>query len=164
MSLTIEKLNPSNKNYSDCLDWISEQYIRAIEEESHFTAGVSRKVDPNGKWQVKQALSQILSAPHQAFMLLASHAEIKVGYFLGLIKYCVAEIPSQIAYVNGLYVIPEYRKQQIATQLVLSGYEEFRKMNLSVVELYITTKNEAAKAFWKKLGYQRTEEVFINSI
>ena len=46
-----------------------------------------------------------------------------------------------------------YRRQGIATQMVIYGRNELKKMKINKIALIAFTKNDAGNAFWKQIGW-----------
>ena len=64
-------------------------------------------------------------------------------------------VNKKIGVVTHIYVMPEYRKQDIAAKL-LSGLEEwFDEQQVHSIELQVLAENTGAIEFWKQMGYKK---------
>ena len=59
----------------------------------------------------------------------------------------------------NLTVLPEYRKQGIARQLVEIAMQELKQCGINKVALVVFNKNENGNAFWEKLGFTIREDL-----
>lgn len=164
MSLRIYRTWPMATSWKKDQEWLSDVYGHAVSEEmEHSPYAGSRKIDFSRKHEVSQMLEKLLFEEHHACCYIAEDDHHKVGYFLGMIKDCLAEIPDRIGYINGLYVIPEKRRLKVGQELLESGRRWFLQEGISFVELYIAHLNHEAKSFWKKNGYHVVEEVMATN-
>jgi ribosomal protein S18 acetylase RimI-like enzyme len=60
--------------------------------------------------------------------------------------------------VNGLYVDPQFRKNDVGRQLVQAAMEWFK--GVDYVELQVVHGNNMASEFWKKVGFEPNAESF----
>lgn len=158
----VYRSDPSKAGWREDIDWMSSVYCDAVSNEIQQTeARDLRHVDPHKKWEISEMLEKILLRGSLGCLLIAEKEGQRVGYFLGMVKDCVAEIPSRIGYVNGLYVIGPYRRQGIGQRLLNEGNEWFRNVGLELVELYTASGNAEAKGFWRKNGFFQTEVVML---
>lgn len=164
-SIKILQSKCGDQNWQDDLNWLSQCYAEAITEELKGSwLEEHRKIDPEKSGEIRQMLEFALQDEDRMFLLLAYHNEKRIGYFVGLVKTCVGEAPQEIAYINGIYLYPEYRSQGIGKSLLSEALQRFRAKGLTLVELYVGSHLESSKAFWKKHGFQITEEVYIKTI
>ncbi|MBI4239276.1 MAG: GNAT family N-acetyltransferase [Deltaproteobacteria bacterium] len=161
-TITIQRVGPDIPSWAEDRAWLAEAYCDAIAEElTHSWVQTIRRVDRNRRDEIMDMLSPLLLQKDRACLLVARHAAARVGYFLGLVKDCVAEVPAAVGYVNGLYVATEYRRLGIAGHLYTEGRKWFAAQGLTAVELYTAVGNAAASAFWRKHGFCVTEEVMV---
>lgn len=63
-------------------------------------------------------------------------------------------------YIDALYIEPEYRRNQIARNTVLSWYEDFKT---DEIRLHIVKKNKIAMSFWNSIfKLEEIEESFLD--
>jgi ribosomal protein S18 acetylase RimI-like enzyme len=63
------------------------------------------------------------------------------------------------AFFNHLFVIPEYRKQGIATRLVRYAFDAMKREGIKRVGIFIHKTNPGAQAFWTKMGFEKVDIV-----
>lgn len=149
----------------DLFSWFLDTYFRAVEEEIQKGAAKSwRRVDRTQEDHLKKVLENLLSQKNQTCLYVAFIAEKPVGYFLGLVKECVAEIPSKTGYINGLYVESLWRRQGIASQLYQQGLSWFQERNIFHYELYVSAGSQEGQGFWKSKGFEISEQVMNLSL
>lgn len=161
-TITIQRAGPQTSAWAEDRAWLAEAYCDAIAEElTHSWVQEVRRVDRTRQGEITEMLGPLLQQMNRSILLIARHAQKRIGYFLGLVKDCVAEDPAAVGYVNGLYVVPEYRRLGIAAHLYTEGRHWFAAQGLTAVELYTAVGNAAAAAFWRKHGFCVTEEVMV---
>lgn len=159
-SCLIRAVSPDDADWHARLAWLTESYCAAIEEElSHSWLRTHRRLERARRGEISDVLARLVAEPTCAHLLMVDCAGAPVGYFLGLVKPCVAEDPHIVGYVNGLYVVPAFRRRGIADQLVRRGVAWFRSQGIRMAELYVGIGNDAARAFWRKHGFATSEEV-----
>jgi ribosomal protein S18 acetylase RimI-like enzyme len=163
--IQIQKLQPDQMHWAEDLSWVVSIYRDAVNEEiSRSGASQWRSTDKSKDPEIKAMLHNIASQAEDTCLLVAKKNEKCVGYFLGVIKDYLAEIPSQVGYVNGLYILPQYRRMGIGQKLLDLGLLWFQEKKLELVELYIASHNEEAKKFWERNGYRINEIVMLKKI
>ncbi len=66
-------------------------------------------------------------------------------------------------YIYHMAVLPGYRHQSIATQLVNTAMEALRKIGIIKVALVVFNRNETGNAFWESMGFtERDDLVYRN--
>ncbi len=166
--MEIIQVNQGIKDTDRTISKISEMYLTALEEEnSHAPMGELRTVNKNQKKDIESFFFKLLSPEleNQACLFISQNSSKEiVGYFLGMIKECLAETPDRIGYINGLYVTSDHRKASLGRQLLAHGLEWFKNRNISLVELYTSFNNSAARAFWAKQGFLQNEIVLMKKL
>lgn len=161
----IVRIGASRKSLQEDLDWMSSVYCDAVAQEILQNEGKRwRRVDREKRKSVSDTLEKLIRRPDSGCLLVALQGEQRVGYFLGMIKECLAEEPSRIGYVNGLYVLEEQRRLGIGQRLLNAGNDWFRSCGLTLVEIYAAWENNIAKDFWIKNGFHPTEVVMLSSL
>ena len=59
--------------------------------------------------------------------------------------------------INGVFILPAYRKKGIAAALVKETIFWMRKNKIKRVVLYVNVKNKIGKRAWKALGFKERE-------
>ncbi len=61
--------------------------------------------------------------------------------------------------VENIFVIPEYRRQGIASELIRTAWDELKARGLTSARLNVEKENAPAQALYRKLGYMPVDEV-----
>lgn len=127
------------------------------------------KLWPDGSAEEMQVtLTNILQSPREAGFLIRDDDGTAIGFMnLSLrSEYVPGATQSPVAYVEGIYVKDEYRKQGVGTYL--SQYAERWALEHGCVELASDAllNNTASYEFHIKTGFQEVERVvtFIKQI
>lgn len=166
ISFEIVRLKPGLPDLASHIQFLCSSYFDALTEENQTAPmGCFRKVDRQEGGKLSSYFSELVASDDYACLLIAldSFNRSPMGYFMGVVKECMAETPSRVGYINGLYVLPEERKRGIAQSLFDQGMAWFECQSLSLVELYVSTGNQAAKGFWRKNGFSLNEEVWAKA-
>ena len=67
-------------------------------------------------------------------------------------------ISREFAFIDEIYVAPEYRKKSLAKQLILYAKNHFKGLGYSSIELFVSYKNTIARNVYEESGF------FIQSI
>lgn len=166
MSFTIHRLLSESPDYLSIMEWLSESYQKAVAEELASHPKISeRQIDLSKKSEVKYYLETLIADKGQnCFLILKNQDKKPCGYFFATIRDYLGETPPKVGYINGIYIEPALRHQQLGQKLLDEALLWFKKMNLPFVELYTSVGNEAAKKFWKKNGFAVTEEVYLRKV
>ncbi len=161
----LRRILTSSPHWPSDLAWVTSIYYEGMNEEiEQSPASQWRKMDLHRDREVSRFFEELVSREDRSCLLFVEVDQRRVGYFLGMIKDCLAETPAQMGYINGLYLLPSYRKMGLGQKLLNEGHAWFRSYNLQLVELYTACGNAAAKKFWMKNGYLKTEEVLISPL
>ncbi len=72
--------------------------------------------------------------------------------------------PRQLAMINTAYVVPDYRRQGIASLLLESAETKCRAWGVTGISLGFVEGNEAAEAAYRKAGYVTTRRSMLRSL
>ena len=67
-------------------------------------------------------------------------------------------------YLHHLLVLPEYRRQGLATQLVAAALVQLRTVGITKVHVDVVVQNTAAHRFWSRLGWQLRDDIARYSV
>ncbi|MBF0492343.1 MAG: GNAT family N-acetyltransferase [Deltaproteobacteria bacterium] len=155
----------SSPSWKEDFNWFLQNYTKALAEENHHHPLLAwRKIDPSRIEELRFSLETLLAQTEEACLLLAEWEGIQIGYFLGLLKTCLAEDPSRIGYLNGLYVSPEFRQKGVGKSLYQEGLAWFKSRGLNAIELYLAEGNSMGLKFWEKQGYAVAEKILVKRI
>jgi ribosomal protein S18 acetylase RimI-like enzyme len=85
-------------------------------------------------------------------VLLAENDGQPVGYAFGELD------PQGYAHVNIVYVVPERRRQGVATALLTAFGERARAQGIEHLTLDVATRNEVGREAWRRLGFTEWAE------
>jgi ribosomal protein S18 acetylase RimI-like enzyme len=80
-------------------------------------------------------------------VLLAEEEDDPVGYAFGELD------PQGYAHVNIVYVVPDRRRQGVATALLSAFGERAQAQGIQHLTLDVATRNEAGREAWRRLGF-----------
>ncbi len=164
-SLSIQKITPQSPLYAYALRWFLSIYPAMIQEEINATPmRGTRRYNPQKESDLRHFLEQLLIAEEESCLLVVYHQKKPMGYFLGYLKHCIAETPEKVGYINGIYVLPEYRGQGIGQKLYAEGVRWFHERGIQCLELYVATGNHSGKEFWRRHGFTLSEEVMVGKV
>ena len=66
-------------------------------------------------------------------------------------------------YIHHTFVLPEYRKQGIARQLVYSALDALDKEGINKVALVAFKENDIGNAFWDSIGFIARDDLFYRN-
>ncbi len=118
--------------------------------------------------EMLQTLTTILQSPHEAGFLVRGDDGSAIAFMnLSLrYEYVPDATQSPVAYVEGIYVKDEYRKQGVGTALI--QYAEQWALEQGCIELASDAliENTASYEFHTKIGFREVEQVvfFIKPI
>jgi ribosomal protein S18 acetylase RimI-like enzyme len=104
----------------------------------------------------EQARSRMRAMAPAEEVVLAFVDEEPAGLFsLRIVPYLSQDVPH--AEVTELYVVPEWRRQGVATMLMAQAEFLARERGATAVHVLAWHENEAAQAFYRALGYRGLE-------
>lgn len=164
-NLTYKLHNRHSAADKDLISNLYTLYAQACEEElKESTTSKWRKLNPEKMEDVKFMFEIMLKNDEEYFFLTVQHENNYVGYFLGFIKHCLGETPEFVGYINGIYVMPQFRRSGVGRCLVDLATQEFTQRGIPAIELYTGINNTAAQEFWKRLGYTVNEISYVKKL
>ena len=93
-------------------------------------------------------------ADRRTAYFLALCGETPAG-FLEIAARRAAAVMGKVSYghISSLYVLPRYRRRGVGEKLVETALAWFGERGLDMVQLHVLVQNEAAVAFWRKMGF-----------
>ncbi|QQR81088.1 MAG: GNAT family N-acetyltransferase [Deltaproteobacteria bacterium] len=161
----IKLVSSDNGLWAQCYSWFLDTYFLAVEDEIKKGSARSwRRVDRSQRDELKKVFENLISQKDKTCLLIAFEGDQPRGYFLGIVKDCVAEIPSMVGYINGLYVDPSKRRQKVASRLYEKGIQWFQEHEIFHYELYVALESQEAHQFWSQKGFVLSEQVMNLSL
>ena len=94
-----------------------------------------------------------MSRPEHAVFIM----ETSQGQYIGLVWICHREpfwrFKTPLTWIYNLYVVPEYRRQKIATALLKIAERWTRSASLNLIGLHVLENNTSARALYESCGY-----------
>ncbi|WP_317929978.1 GNAT family N-acetyltransferase [Halioxenophilus sp. WMMB6] len=111
---------------------------------------------PSGKKKLYQKLARQLTSMDHGFALMAWREKQPVACVCGHIYDKDESINTPVGILYNLWVEPDARRQQLATQLVDEA--EVRLRSLGAKSFQVAWRNDpTAESFWRRRGYQGYE-------
>jgi ribosomal protein S18 acetylase RimI-like enzyme len=111
------------------------------------------QISPEAKKNYKKYLSRVYG-DRNAVVFVAEFGEELVGFAMGRINRNPAVvIPEAVGYIENVFISENQRTSGIGTVLCTRLLEWFKNRGVSHVELFYQIENDAAAAFWKKMGF-----------
>jgi GNAT superfamily N-acetyltransferase len=104
-------------------------------------------------------------ASDDALWLLAWQDKQPVG-LLVLECHCDSSLFQHRHWVElvALYVVPSHRQRGLARQLLVEAQAWTARHGLDRLQLYVTTSNEQARAFYRRCGWQPVQEIWRTAV
>ena len=71
-----------------------------------------------------------------------------------LVGYCIASTHQDVGEIDSLYVLPEYRSQQLGEILTTKAMEWLTQQSCSELNVYVAEGNEQASSFYERFGFR----------
>lgn len=108
---------------------------------------------PGAKEKHRNIIKSCLRSLRQCLIVAEARDQI-VGFALGTLKprppFSKVKI---IGFIDDVYILPAYRRQGIAGQLLNEMQIWFRKRGIRYVELTVHVQNVIGQSVWKKYGF-----------
>lgn len=88
-------------------------------------------------------------------VFLAIENSVTIGFLNTSIRsdYVEGSETSPTGYIEGIYVLKKYRKQQVAYQLLQHSFDYFKSIGITEVGSDIELDNHVSKTFHEKVGF-----------
>ncbi len=107
----------------------------------------------------RRLIKNLLVSPKSIAIKAITPSGKIIGNIIGSIR---KERGRLLGRMLSLCVLEKYRKKGIATHLVQLLEEEFHSRGVETIRLEVSTRNETARRFYKRHGYQITTPVLDN--
>lgn len=145
--MSIEKLSPDNITH--LISLVLELWPDCVSEEEYaYYSGMIRS---------EQDICYLVSIDHVYIAFI--HLSVRNDYVEG-----ADDLP--VAYIEGIYVKPDYQRKSIAKQLVKVAEDWAREKGIRQIASDTSVRNDQAIAFHKGLGFDEAERIvcFIKTI
>lgn len=142
----MKKIKLRKVNISDWEDYL----ILKREEEKGTLKLLNKKINSPSSLALKKKFEGIISSKKEVILV----AELKdkiVAYIHGMI---FKNLYSKGGWVEDIFVLREYRKRGIATDLINEFIALLNKKGYKKIHLSVNVKNKKALSLYKKLGFE----------
>lgn len=148
MNIHIQLLTKDSMNQK-----IGNEILELWNENAKETADC--ELEKSDREAILNQLEQYLQSQYGAIYIATNESHQIIGFGLASIK---KELLYDTIYgqIDEIYVLPAYRRQQIAKRLVdelINWFNE--KHDTSVVNVYVDLENDLALEFWEGVGLER---------
>ncbi|MCU5331766.1 MULTISPECIES: GNAT family N-acetyltransferase [Bacillus] len=155
MGISIEKLDKKMDNRESIKEIIELWNLNAIEtadcelEESH-------------KKGIEEQLMELIQSRYGAVFVVTDEINRLIGYGIGSIKQ---DLVTNMLYgqIEEVYVKTDYRRKQIAQNLVEKMSNWLNQENVSLIHVYVDLANKLALNFWENTGFEKEFFLLSNS-
>lgn len=105
---------------------------------------------------------KVLNNPSN-FILIAEDGGVITGFLTFSVRD-VIRYPKQIAEVDELFVLEEYRKHGVGKQLMEQMEKKAKELNCHKIFIESATEREAAHKFYESLGYKNNGYHFVKKL
>ncbi len=118
--------------------------------------------------EMTDALTAIQRSPIEAAFLLRTDSRQAVGFVNLSLRYDYVPGATKrpVAYVEGIFVLAQFRQQGLGKLLIEQAEEWARQQGCSELASDVLQDNPASQAFHKKVGFDEVDRVvsFIKSV
>ncbi|OUL33503.1 GNAT family N-acetyltransferase [Nostoc sp. T09] len=118
--------------------------------------------------EMHASLSNILQSPREAAFLIKDDSGRAIGFMnLSLrYEYVPGATQSPVAYIEGIYVKSEYRKQGVGTYLIQYAQQWAREHGCLEIASDALLDNTGSYQFHRQVGFQEVERIvtFIKQV
>ncbi|MEH6943828.1 GNAT family N-acetyltransferase [Bacillus sp. JJ722] len=142
-----------NDNYiKEILDLWNKNTIETAECE----------LDESDRKAIYKMTEEYIHSKHGAVFIAVDENQHTIGYGIASVKQDLVS-GMLIGQVDEIYVLPEYRRQKLAKNIVDTLMNWFNQQDISLVHVYVDLDNELAMAFWEKAGLNKEFYILSNN-
>lgn len=131
------------------LNWLLTLLIR---DEKKYDSSI------NEKFEVQNMYENYIDDSNKC-LLVAEENERIIGYLYGIINKTEEVKNDNVAYLDALYIDPEYRKKGIGNALIDAFKKWCINNNIKSIEVKLWTNNTEAKKLYEKVGFETIKEI-----
>ena len=121
----------------------------------------SQAYGDNGDAAIRRALQLLLSRPELGFVWLGSLDAVAVA--VAVVSLAVStSVGALIAKLDDVYVEAPYRRRGIGTEHFVLLKSELRRLGVQRIDTSVHLRNEGARRFYQRLGFQSLHEERIS--
>jgi ribosomal protein S18 acetylase RimI-like enzyme len=118
------------------------------------------ELHPHAREHMSGTLSSWIDDPSRVVLVAEENGRLLVGYAAGSVSDGNGvQVPERLGQVTDCFVLPARRRRGIARRLAARLCDLLLERGADAVRLQAAARNEAALAFWTRLGYEVLEEI-----
>jgi GNAT superfamily N-acetyltransferase len=106
--------------------------------------------------QLKAALYHLITHGDLGFAIIAKESNDSIGFAVVSIAWTL-EHGGKSAWLDELFVLPDYRRRGIGTLLVERVLEEVKKLGCQALDLEVDTGHRRAESLYERMGFRKLD-------
>ncbi|HDX9589690.1 TPA: GNAT family N-acetyltransferase [Bacillus pseudomycoides] len=155
-------MNTRIKQLSKELDY--QEFIKKIIELWNMNAieTAECELDESDRMGIREQLDQFVQSKYGAVFVVTDEGQDMIGYGIASIKQ---DLVTDTLYgqIDEVYIREEYRRQQIAKNLVEHLTHWLNQESISSIQVYVDLDNKLALNFWENTGFEKEFFLLSNS-
>ncbi|ENQ3078981.1 GNAT family N-acetyltransferase [Bacillus sp. WLY-B-L8] len=155
-------MNTRIKQLSKELDY--QEFIKKIIELWNMNAieTAECELDESDRMGIHEQLEQFVQSKYGAVFVVTDEGQDMIGYGIASIKQ---DLVTDTLYgqIDEVYIREEYRRQQIAKNLVEYLTHWLNQESISSIQVYVDLDNKLALNFWENTGFEKEFFLLSNS-
>lgn len=110
---------------------------------------------------IKEQLQNYIQSQYGTVFIALDGKQHIIAYSIASIKH---DLVSDTLYgqIDELYVAKEWRRKQIANELVTHTMQSFHEKDIFTVYVHVDLENQLAECFWEGMGFDKEFYMFSN--
>lgn len=155
-------MNTCIKQLNKELDY--QEYIKKIIELWNMNAieTAECELDESDRMGIREQLDQFVQSKYGAVFVVTDEGQDMIGYGIASIKQ---DLVTDTLYgqIDEVYIREEYRRQQIAKNLVEHLTHWLNQESISSIQVYVDLDNKLSLNFWENTGFEKEFFLLSNS-
>lgn len=155
MKSNIVKLNNDVQN---------DNYIKEILElwNKNTIETAECELEESDREAIYKMIEEYIHSKHGAVFSVLDEKQQTIGYGIASVKQDLVS-GTLIGQVDEIYVLPEYRRQKVAKNIVDALTNWINQQDISLIHVYVDLDNKLALDFWEKVGLSKEFYILSNN-